>query len=131
MKIIKKFTIPFILISFLAFFSLSGFSTTYAQRDCSGPFGPGTETELGCIPRNPESLAQWGLRFAVAVGGGFAFLLIILGAFKILVSQGDPKALQEGKDQITSAIMGLLLIIFAVVLLQFIGVRVLELPGWS
>jgi hypothetical protein len=109
-------------LAFSLFLLVVGASPTLAQ--C-------VPTELGCIPTNPAAFVNWGLKIAIGIAGGVAFLLIVLGAFKILTSSGDPKALQDGKDQITSAIAGLFIIIFSVLILEFLGFRVLQLPGWG
>ena len=46
-------------------------------------------------------------------------------------SQGDPKRASEARELITSAVLGLVFIIFSVTLLQFIGVTVLHIPGFG
>jgi uncharacterized membrane protein HdeD (DUF308 family) len=90
------------------------------------------ETAIGCINvSNPSSFIASILKVAIGIGGGIAFFLMILGIFQIITSLGDPNKLNAGKELIWSAIAGLLMIIFSVVLLQFIGVQVLKLPGWE
>lgn len=69
------------------------------------------------------------LKFAIGIGGGIAFLLILFGVFQITTSQGDPQRLQAGKEMIESAIFGLLMIIFSIFLLRLIGVQILAIPG--
>lgn len=91
--------------------------------------GDGIWTGLGCIRYNPEGLVQDLLTLALAVGGLLALILLIFGAFKISVSAGDPKQMQEAKETFTSAIVGLLIIIFAITMLQLIGVDILQIPG--
>ncbi len=46
-----------------------------------------------------------------------------------MTSQGKPETLQQGRDQLIAAIVGLLFLIFSFVLLQTIGVDILKLPG--
>jgi len=46
----------------------------------------------------------------------------------ILVSSGNPDKIQAGKELITAAIAGLLLIIFAVFILRLIGKDILGIP---
>ncbi len=90
------------------------------------------ETAVGCINvSNPSSFITSILKIALGIGGGIAFFLMILGIFQIITSLGDPAKLNTGKELIWSAIAGLLMIIFSVFLLQFIGVQVLKLPGWE
>lgn len=89
------------------------------------PNNPGIKTAIGCIHTNPGDLIQDVLKFGVGIGGGLAFLMMLLGAFQMLTSAGNPETLQAGRDRLTSAIIGLLFIIFAVLLLQIIGVDIL------
>jgi hypothetical protein len=71
------------------------------------------------------------LRLGIGIGGGIAFILMLAAVFMIMTSAGDPKRMQAGQELITSALMGLLLIIFSVFLLHFIGVDILAIPGFS
>ena len=67
----------------------------------------------------------------MGIGGGIAFLLILVAGFMIITSQGSPDKIQAGKELLTSAIAGLLLIIFSVFILELIGVDILEIPGFG
>lgn len=91
----------------------------------------GILTGLGCIPTDATGFIQRILTIGIGLGGGIAFLLILLGGFKVIMSQGNPEAMNEGRDLITSAIAGLMLIIFSVFILRFIGVNILSLPGFG
>ncbi len=86
------------------------------------------QTALGTISTDPKQLVNTLLTIAIGIAGGIAFLLIVYGGFRLAFSQGDPKAVQEARDIITSAIVGLLLIVFSVFLLNLIGVDILGLP---
>ena len=46
--------------------------------------------------------------------------LIVLKGYKIMTSQGDPQQLQEGKEGLTSAIIGLIFVLLAVSILRVI-----------
>ena len=90
------------------------------------------DTAIGCIPLNDStSLVGFILRWAIGIGGGIAFILILVAGFQIMTSQGDPQRLQAGKELLTSAIAGILLIIFSVFILEVIGVDVLGIPGFN
>lgn len=102
-------------------FSLSASSSTLSM----------VPTGLGSIPTDPGELAAWFLSVATKIAGGVAFLLLVYGGIKFITSGGDPKALDEAKATITSALSGLFLIIFAVLLLKVIGYDILKLPGWG
>jgi len=84
-------------------------------------------TALGCIPTDPRDFVAWLLARAIGIGGGIAFLLMIWGGFQVITAAGDPDRLNAGKEIITSAIAGLLLIIFSLFLLELIGVDILGL----
>lgn len=89
-------------------------------------------TALGCIPiGSANNFIAWILKFAIGIGGGIAFLLMLFGVFQIITSSGDPERLKAGKELITSALIGLLMIIFSVFLLQLIGVQILDIPGFA
>lgn len=71
------------------------------------------------------------INISITVGGIIAFILIIAGAFQIILSAGNPDRVKAGKEMITSAIAGLLLIIFAVFILRLIGYDILKIPGFG
>lgn len=93
--------------------------------DCEG--GNGVKTGLGCLSTNPQILVNTVLPWAIGIGSGIAFLLGLYGALMIVISAGDPEKMQAGKEMITSAVSGLLIIIFAVFILRVIGVDILQL----
>jgi len=91
----------------------------------------GIETSIGCVSTNPTTLFASILRLAIGLAGGIAFLLILFGGIRILTSAGNPEALNQGREIVTSAIAGLILIIFSVFILRFIGIDILAIPGFS
>jgi len=94
----------------------------YPGRDRTG-----IKTGLGCLPTDPQTFVNTVLPWAVGIGSGIAFFLGLYGALMIVISAGDPEKMQAGRELITSAVVGLLLIIFAVFLLDLIGVNILKL----
>jgi hypothetical protein len=91
----------------------------------------GIWTAIGCIPLTPQGLFTKVFSLGIGIAGGIAFLLILFGGFQILVSAGNPEQLNEGRELISSAVAGLLLIIFSVFLLRLIGYDILRIPGFS
>ena len=97
----------------------------YGQT-CSKGGNIGIDTAIGCIPiDSTNALIGFILRFAVGIGGGIAFLLILVAGFQIMTSRGDPNRLKAGQELMTSAIAGLLLLIFSLVILRIIGFDIL------
>lgn len=95
------------------------------------PNNPGIKTAIGCIHTNPAEFTKDILKFAIGIGGGLAFLMMLLGAYQILTSAGNPDSLKAGQDRLTNAIIGLLFVIFSVLLMQIIGAGVLNIPGFG
>lgn len=87
-------------------------------------------TAIGCISfANLNEFAGFFLRWGIGIGGGIAFLLIVYAGFMIMSSSGNPERLKAGQELLTSAIGGLILLIFSVFILTVIGVNILQLPG--
>lgn len=76
---------------------------------------------------SPQDFVASILKLAIGIGGGIAMLLIIFGGIQILTSAGNPEKVKAGKELITSAIAGLLLIVFSVFILRIIGVEILDI----
>ena len=88
-------------------------------------------TLAGCIKTEPGPFVQKILSIAFGVAGGLTFLSVLYGSGVILSSKGDPLNIKNGKDIITSSLIGLLLIIFSVFLLKVVGVDILKIPGFG
>ena len=104
---------------------------TNACLDCVGNDAEHIWTAIGCIPTAPQGIIQTLVQLGLSIGGGVTLLLILAGAFRLSVSAGDPKQAEEAKEQITSAVIGLLFIIFSITILRFIGVQFLQIPGFG
>lgn len=88
-------------------------------------------TAIGCVHTDPAGFTKDFLTFIIGIAGGLAFLMMLLGAFQMLTSAGNPETLSAGRDRLQSAVIGLLFIIFAVLLLQIIGAGILNIPGFG
>lgn len=88
-------------------------------------------TALGCITATGPGLFTQFFSTGTGIAGVIAFIIILLGGFKILTSAGNPERLTEGKEMVWSAISGVLFILFSIFLLRIIGVDVLGLPTFQ
>lgn len=114
-----------IILSLFLFLTLinASIKPTLAQLEACG-----IDTAIGCIPvEDTNAFLGWILGWAVGIGGGIAFLLIVYASFMVMTSQGMPDRLKAGQELLTSAISGLIMLIFAVFILKFIGVDILGL----
>lgn len=101
-----------------------------------GSYETGINTAIGCVPleigiagsgRGAEYFTAFMLRWAIGLGGGIAFILIVYAGFMITTSAGNPQRLQAGRELLTSAISGLFMLIFSVFILRVIGIDILGL----
>lgn len=93
-----------------------------------GTDNKGVNTAIGCLMAgDPKLFVSQLLGWGVGVGGGIAFLLIVYAGFQMTTAAGDPKRVQAARELLVSAISGLLLIVFSIFLLNFIGIKILNL----
>lgn len=87
---------------------------------------------LGDIPTDPFKLVPKIIEIILGISGAIVIILIIRAGYKLMFSQGNPEKVQEAREELTSAIVGLLFIIFSFVLLQFLLndlLKIQDLPG--
>ena len=97
------------------------FSVTYVDRpppaSIPTPFGPVCGTAV--------CLAEAFLNTGLGVVGGVAFLLMVLGAYRLIFAGGNPESVKGGREIITAAIAGLVVVIFAIFILNLLGIGIL------
>jgi len=94
--------------------------------------GLSINTAIGCIPvSNTSEFISFLLGWGVGIAGGIAFILIVTAAIMILTSAGNPQKIQAGKELLTAAISGLMLIVLGTFVLEFVGVDILNIPGFG
>ena len=129
MKRIFLIVSVFFIIFFLFPSNLKSQTPTPSTDIKCGVNDDGINTAIGCIHvlSTPEAFLADILRWASGIGGGIAFLLILYAGFMIMTSAGNPERLKAGQEILTSAISGLILLIFSVFVLNFIGIDILGL----
>ena len=88
-------------------------------------------TALGNIPTDISGFAGKILSIAIGLAGGIALILMVIGSIRVLTSSGDQQRLAGGRDMIVAAIAGLLFLIFSILILRFIGIEILQIPGFG
>ena len=107
-------------------------ASNHCQRAQAPPAGGPIQTAIGPIdPSNLQAFIKSLLSIAFGVAGGIAFLLMLFGAFQIMTSAGNPEKMKAGSELITSALTGLLFIVFSIFILRLIGVTILDIPGFG
>jgi hypothetical protein len=100
--------------------------TTQQNEDITCNGDKGINTAIGCIPINDtNAFISFILGWAIGIGGGIAFLLILYAGFMIMTASGNPERLKAGQELMTSAIAGVIMLIFSVFILRLIGVNIL------
>lgn len=98
---------------------------------CNGDSG--INTAIGCLNvlGGQEQFLGQLLKWGVGVGSGIAFLLILYAGFMVMTAAGNPERLKAGQELLTSAISGLILLIFSIFILRFIGIDILGLDRFG
>lgn len=102
------------------------------QSDAEGQHVSGTiYTALGCIRTDQQGLLRDIVKLLLGVAGMAALLAILAGSFQYTTSQGDSNKVKEAKELITAAVTGLFFMIFSIIILDFVGVQLFQIPGLS
>lgn len=97
----------------------------------SGKTPENCNTALGIISSDPGGFLTSMLGILMSVSGMLALYFIVRSGYQLMMSRGNPEAIQEARERLTSAIVGLLLIIFSLVIMSVIGVDLLKIPGFG
>ena len=68
--------------------------------------------------------------YIFGLAGILVLLYLLYGGFHLILSMGEPKAVQEAKSKITNALVDFIIIFLAYWLVQIIG-KILGLNGFS
>ncbi len=88
-------------------------------------------TDFGCFPNDPIGFVLAFYRIGLPFVGGVALIILMIGGYTLMTSQGDPQRVRSGKAWIYYAIGGLLLAVFGYVIIQTIAGDILKIPGFS
>ena len=90
--------------------------------------------EFGGIDINQDQdinqIIAWLYYFIIGISGFSAFFMAVWGGFQWTSSAGDPSVIGDAKDKLTSAALGILIILSAYLILQTINpeLTTLNLP---
>ncbi len=111
---------------------INGIGSGSVGSTSSAGFNPckaGCETAIGTIPIKIGDFATTLLRIALGISGGIALILMVIGSIRVMTSSGDPQKMSGGREMIVAAIAGALFIAFSVIIMQFLGVAIVPIPG--
>lgn len=87
------------------------------------------DTALGSLEVMPLGLISNLLRWFLGIAGSASLIIFLYAGYVLMTSAGNKEKVQGARETITSAIVGLIFIIFSVAILEFIGVDILQIPG--
>ena len=61
------------------------------------------------------------IKYIIPIAGALFLIFFIVGGFQFMISAGDPKKAEAAKGRLTTALIGLLIIVFAYLIVQFIA----------
>lgn len=91
----------------------------------------GVDTAIGKIPVDPVGFITKLFSIVLSLAGLGAMLIIFYSGYRLLLSRGNKEMIQDARDRITSAIIGLIFIILSLVLLSTIAGSILQIPGFK
>ena len=82
------------------------------------------------IHQDLNQIIAWFYYFIISIAGIAAFAMLVWGGFEWMTSAGSPARISSAKDRISSALLGLLLILASWLILQVINpeLTTLNLP---
>lgn len=81
----------------------------------------------GANPNTPPGIVANLYDFALAIGGLLAFAMIVYGGVKYIAAAGNHSKLEDAKEQITDALLGLLLLLGAWLVLYIVNPDLVKL----
>lgn len=93
-------------------------------------FGVGEQKFSLNTNQNLNEIVAWFYYFIVAIAGIAAFFALIVGGFEWMTSAGNPSKVSSAKERMSSAMLGLVIILASYLILQVINpeLTTLNLP---
>ena len=88
-----------------------------SSASVEGPLSTGTMGGAASV----GSILSGGMKLVFLFGGVGLLLMLLAGGFSFLTSAGDTKKMDKGKQQITNAILGFIIIFAAFWMVQILG----------
>ncbi len=89
------------------------------------------DTALGCLSVDTQGFTVSLLTFLAGTSGAIALVIMLVATIQIMTGGDNAESVKKGKELFTSAITGLLFIIFSVTLLRIVAGDIIQLPGFN
>jgi hypothetical protein len=97
----------------------------FDKNDPNGGVANYVYTSLGCVDTSQRGVTVRVLQIGIGIIGGFAVLKVMFAAFKM--QSKDPNKLQEAKEELTSVVLAIILLVGGIVILNIIGFNILQI----
>lgn len=84
-------------------------------------------TAIGAISTDIANAVKNIFGILLGLAGTVAVILIIYSGYRLMISRGNPEQIQNAREQLTAAIVGLLFVILSFVFLNLIFVKILNI----
>lgn len=108
--------------------------TTFGESNCNGD--PNCEQciglggiwiAIGCVDPSPVGILTRLVQIGVGVMGGVALIQLIYAG--IMYQAGNKEKIAQARSQVSSTLLGLAVLVFSILILQTIGVNVLDITS--
>ncbi|MBI2442937.1 MAG: hypothetical protein HYV40_03440 [Candidatus Levybacteria bacterium] len=89
------------------------------------------DTALGTLNTKPGDFVTSVLAVLFSASGMIALYLIIRSGYQMMMSRGNPEAIQEARERLVAAIIGLIFILLSLVTFQVITTDLLKIPSFE
>lgn len=91
----------------------------------------GLATAIGCVPvlNLQKFITETIFGIGISFAGAFSVLCMIYGAILFQTSAGNSTQVEKGRKLIVNCLVGLIVIVFSLFILKFIGIDLLRIPG--
>ena len=119
---LKKIFLISILLAVLTgvFYSLDVLALAARELEIEYPKLPGVETPTTIKTALPEYI-RYFFTFSIMVAGILVFGVMVMGGIRYLTSAGAPTAMSDARDQITSGLLGAIIILASFLILNTIN----------
>lgn len=91
----------------------------------------GIPTAIGCLPSSINGVVTVLMRIAVTTAGGIALIIITISGIRMMTNSDNPDEIKKAQHNISSAVTGLLVIVCTLLLLNLVGIKILDLGAFG
>ncbi len=89
-------------------------------------------TAIGDIDvQSPIGFIEKLFALLLSISGGIAVAIFIFSGYRYILSRGDAEKVKNAREAMTSAIVGIIFIVFSLAIMQIITVDIFHLPGFT